>query len=165
MKMKGAKQVHYDAGPNMTPLVDVVMVILIFLMLAGKFGGEEHYLASSVPIRQKGVPVPNEPVPNDVELKINVDAAGGGDRFIARVEGDEATYTDTAALTKTLDDKLAQLVAVGKKPDDVQILISPGKTVKYKFMIQVYAAALSAEATSGGQKYQYTKVAFEAAHG
>ena len=33
MKIQGAKKVHYDAGPNMTPLVDVVMVILIFLML------------------------------------------------------------------------------------------------------------------------------------
>jgi biopolymer transport protein ExbD len=37
MKLKGAKAVHYDSGPNMTPLVDVVMVILIFLMLAGSF--------------------------------------------------------------------------------------------------------------------------------
>ena len=27
MRIKGAKAVHYDSGPNMTPLVDVVMVI------------------------------------------------------------------------------------------------------------------------------------------
>ena len=26
MKIKGAKQVHYDSGPNMTPLVDVVIL-------------------------------------------------------------------------------------------------------------------------------------------
>ena len=31
MKVSGAKQVHYDSGPNMTPLVDVVMVILMIL--------------------------------------------------------------------------------------------------------------------------------------
>ena len=49
MKMKGAKQVHYESGPNMIPLVDVVMVILIFLMLAGTFGGDHP-----VPPQQAG---------------------------------------------------------------------------------------------------------------
>ena len=54
MKIKGAKKVHYDSGPNMTPLVDVVMVILIFLMLAGSFAGAEHYLVSNVPFSKQG---------------------------------------------------------------------------------------------------------------
>jgi biopolymer transport protein ExbD len=163
MKMKGAKQVHYDAGPNMTPLVDVVMVILIFLMLAGKFGGEEQYLASNVPIKQKGTPVPNQTVPNDVELKINVDPAGS-DRFVARMEGDDNTYSEIKPLTDALSAKLAQFLAIGKKPDDIQVLISPSSTLQYNYMVQVYAAALSAETDSGGKKEGYTKVAFEAAH-
>ena len=50
MKMKAAKKVSYDSGPNMTPLVDVVMVILIFLMMVGNFGALEHYLLSNVPL-------------------------------------------------------------------------------------------------------------------
>ena len=54
MKIKGAKAVHYDSGPNMTPLVDVVMVILIFLMLTGSFGAAAHFLPSSMPIKDKG---------------------------------------------------------------------------------------------------------------
>ena len=54
MKIKGAKAVHYDSGPNMTPLVDVVMVILIFLMLTGSFGAAAHFLPSSMPISMKG---------------------------------------------------------------------------------------------------------------
>jgi biopolymer transport protein ExbD len=162
MKMKGAKKVHYDSGPNMTPLVDVVMVILIFLMLAGKFGSEEHYLASNVPIRQKGTPVANQVLPDTQDLKITVDAAG--DRFVARLEGSDSAYTEIKPLTDALSDKLAALVAAGKKPDDIQVLISPGSTVKYNYMIQVYAAALSANVMSGGQKLGFTKVAFEAAH-
>jgi biopolymer transport protein ExbD len=32
MKLNSSKKGHYESGPNMTPLVDVVMVILIFLM-------------------------------------------------------------------------------------------------------------------------------------
>src|SRR2546423_14060754 len=54
MKIQGARRVHYDSGPNMTPLVDVVMVILIFLMLAGSFAGAEHYLVSNLPFSPKG---------------------------------------------------------------------------------------------------------------
>src|SRR5580693_178767 len=50
MKISGAKKVHYDSGPNMTPLVDVVMVILIFLMLTGSFGGASHFLKASMPV-------------------------------------------------------------------------------------------------------------------
>ena len=46
-----------NSGPNMTPLVDVVMVILIFLMLAGSFGATEHYIVSSMPVGPKGYPV------------------------------------------------------------------------------------------------------------
>ena len=53
MKLQGAKQVHYDSGPNMTPLVDVVMVILIFLMLAGSFGA---YLSPASAVRIGLVP-------------------------------------------------------------------------------------------------------------
>src|SRR5580693_695554 len=58
MKISGAKKVHYDSGPNMTPLVDIVMVILIFLMLAGSFNQMEHYLMSDVPLQAKGVGAP-----------------------------------------------------------------------------------------------------------
>src|SRR6187431_149579 len=77
MKVEGAKQVHYDSGPNMTPLVDVVMVILIFLMLAGSFGTTEHFLASKTPIHAKGGG--GEPDPNFVPptmLDVQVDEAG-----------------------------------------------------------------------------------------
>ena len=49
MKMKSAQKIHYDAGPNMTPLVDIVMVILIFLMLTGTFTAGMHYLQSNIP--------------------------------------------------------------------------------------------------------------------
>ena len=55
MKLNTGKKVHYDSGPNMTPLVDVVMVILIFLMLAGTFGANEHFLTSNLPLSERGV--------------------------------------------------------------------------------------------------------------
>ena len=98
MKIRGAKQVHYDSGPNMTPLVDIVMVILIFLMLAGSFIGTEHYLVSNVPFSKKGVGNAEAPaggIPEDEPVVINVEQNATRDGFIARA--DKLTATDARA--------------------------------------------------------------------
>src|SRR6059058_4012299 len=79
MKIQGAKKIHYDSGPNMTPLVDIVMVILIFLMLTGSFVGSEHFLVSNLPITpsQAGdAPPPPGFIP-DEPITIQVDIRGG----------------------------------------------------------------------------------------
>src|SRR5438046_1003383 len=84
MRLTVSKKVHYESGPNMTPLVDVVMVILIFLMMAGSFGGAEHFLTSNIPLKQKGVgnaPIPAGFIP-DEPLEIRVDSRGDG--FVAQ---------------------------------------------------------------------------------
>ena len=85
MKMKGAKQVHYDSGPNMTPLVDVVMVILIFLMLAGSFGGDSNFMVSKQAIKKsggQGRPLKPGEVP-DTPIEVRVDNSRDGLGFIA----------------------------------------------------------------------------------
>jgi biopolymer transport protein ExbD len=154
MKLKGAKKVHYDSGPNMTPLVDVVMVILIFLMLAGSFAGAEHYLVSNVPFTDKGAGGEAPPpgfVP-DTPVEIRVDSPVP-DRFVARVES--VTVDDAAKLKVVLDRLRSSLEAAGTKRDKVQIVIAPGRNVKYKFLVEVYQAALQAE---------FEKVGFSPAH-
>jgi len=154
MRIKGAKAVHYDAGPNMTPLVDVVMVILIFLMLAGSFSGAEHYLVSNVPYTPKGAggePPPPGFVP-DQPVEIRVDNPVSG-RFVARVES--VTVDDAARLRAVLERLRGRLADAGTKPDKVQIVISPGRNVQYKFLVEVYQSALQ----SG-----FEKVGFSPAH-
>ena len=88
MKLGTSKKIHYDSGPNMTPMVDVVMVILVFLMLAGSFAGAEHYLVSNLPYTKSGggnaAPPPGG-FPNDVPLEIRVDTNATRDGFVARV--------------------------------------------------------------------------------
>jgi len=154
MKIKGAKAVHYDSGPNMTPLVDVVMVILIFLMLAGSFGGVEHYLVSPTPVTKTGGGANKSLVPDDVQYTITVDSPQGfGDRFVAHA-GDLAT-SDMAKLTDALTRKRKEFNAAGTSTEKVLVFIDPGRTVKYKFLIDVYQAALQAE---------FTKVSFRPAH-
>ncbi len=77
MKMKAAQKVHYEAGPNMTPLVDVVMVILIFLMLTGSFAVGQRFLQSNLPLTSTGAgAVKLDNVPKDEPMEIRVRSQG-----------------------------------------------------------------------------------------
>lgn len=153
MKLKGAKAVHYESGPNMTPLVDVVMVILIFLMLAGSFGGAEHFLVSNMPISLKGVesqtsvPVVDEPV------EIRVDNSGSPDRFIARAGRVQAN--DAATLHAALVRLRQDLNGAGKNTPDIQVKIAPGRNVRFEHIIAVQEAAMRAE---------FQKIGFSTSH-
>lgn len=146
MKIKGAKQVHYDSGPNMTPLVDVVMVILIFLMLAGSFAGTDWYLVSNLPLRQGGggaVQPPPGGFPEDEPLEIRVDQNAARDGFVARVG--QIQTSDPKVLTAGLTKMREQFASAGKGPDKVQVILSPGRSVKYEHLVQVYQAAMDAQ--------------------
>ena len=152
MRLRGSRAIHYDSGPNMTPLVDVVMVILIFLMLAGSFGGAEHFLVSTTPVTKTGTGQNKSLVPDEVQLDITVDSPAP-DRFIARV-GDLAT-SDLNALTSALNRKRRAFNAAGTATDKVQVIIAPGRNVWYQYLVAVYQASLQA---------QFTKVSFQQAH-
>lgn len=146
MRLNAAKQVHYDSGPNMTPLVDVVMVILIFLMLTGTFAANEWYLISNVPLRKTGggqVTPPPGGFPDDQLLEIRVDQNATHDGFIARAG--KVQTGDPAILATALKGLQQSYEKANKGPDKVQVIISPGKSVKYEQIVQVYQAALDAK--------------------
>ena len=155
MKMRGAKQVHYDSGPNMTPLVDVVMVILIFLMLAGSFGGTTSFLVSKQSIKQKGgggdyKRDPNKPVETPIEIRVD----NGRDGFVAQGTGIAAT-SSPEKLVEALKQKRDGFNRAGTPTDQLQIVLYPGRQVKYRYLVQIYQAALQA---------QYGKIAFATSH-
>jgi biopolymer transport protein ExbD len=156
MKMKGAKQVHYDSGPNMTPLVDVVMVILIFLMLAGSFGGDSSFLLTK-PAKNKsgGGKAPLKPgeVP-DTPIEIRVDNSRDGLGFIATGTGLPPT-TSSEKVYSWFVQKHGELLAAGNRNDKLLVTISPSRLVKYHYLIDVYQAALQAK---------FEKVAFTTSH-
>src|SRR5215208_2106354 len=106
MKLKGAKQVHYDSGPNMTPLVDVVMVILIFLMMAGSFTQGGWFLQSTVPIKKSGgakVELPPGVLPDETQLELRIDNSPDGFKVLM---GDIRIVGDRELLKGRLADKL-----------------------------------------------------------
>jgi biopolymer transport protein ExbD len=155
MKIQGAKKVHYDSGPNMTPLVDVVMVILIFLMLAGSFVSAEHFLVSNLPVVQSGAGgeqlppgfIPDEPI----DIRVDNNPTTG----VMVATAGKIQTSDPVALTEKLHAMRVQLNATGKSDDKLQVKIGPAKNVKYKDLVAVYEAALNAG---------YKKVAFATSH-
>jgi biopolymer transport protein ExbD len=150
MKLQVGRKVHYDSGPNMTPLVDVVMVLLIFLMLAGKFTGQETYLVSNLPLRQTGAGAATPPpggFPQDEPLEVEV-TSPVPDRFTARVGRFRAE--NAAEVRQALTQLREQLLAGGKRAEDLQVVIAPDRAVKYKFLIDVYTAAQLAGFTRVG---------------
>lgn len=146
MKIQGAKKIHYDSGPNMTPLVDVVMVILIFLMLTGTFAVQEHYLTSNLPMRKSGAGAVAPPVggfPEVELLEIRIDQNATHDGFVARVG--QIQTGDSHILAAGLKKLCDQYTKVDPDLDKVQVIISPGRAVKYDQIVEVYQAALDAK--------------------
>jgi biopolymer transport protein ExbD len=147
MKLSTNQRVHYDSGPNMTPLVDVVMVILIFLMLAGSFVGAEHYLQSKQVVMSSTKEIgtlsalQNEPI--EVALM-----SPSEDRYTARIGG--VILTDRASLAgrlKSLHEQLRETAVAG---EELKLVIRPDTGVKYRFLIEAYEAAVEAKFESVG---------------
>ena len=159
MKLKVGQKVHYDAGPNMTPLVDIVMVILIFLMLTGTFAVGEHFLQSNVPIREKGLESATAvEVPKDLDepLEIRVDSfTRGGQEMWAASAGGLLIQNSHDNLTKQLKVMRERMNAANTPTDKIQVVINPSRITKYKHLVTVYEAAMQAE---------FKKIAFSTAH-
>jgi len=152
MKSNRAKQVHFESGPNMTPLVDVVMVILIFLMLAGSFGGASNFLVSKQPVKGGNGyhrPLEKGQVP-DTPIEVRVDYSRDGLGFIASGPG-LAPTTSADEIRTWLTWQRLRFNAVGTKAENLLVRISPGGSVNYQSLLNVYQAALQAD---------YEKVAF-----
>lgn len=154
MKIKGSKAVHYDSGPNMTPLVDVVLVILIFLMLVGQFGGAEHYLMSNLPYTEKGLggAKPPEGFVPDEPLDIRIDSPTP-DKWVANAG--KISTSDRKQLAGALVRMRDEYATAQKTVDQIQVIISPGKDVKYDYLMAVYDAAMEAK---------FTKISFAKSH-
>lgn len=156
MKISGAKKIHYDSGPNMTPLVDVVMVILIFLMLAGSFGGASHFLISKQGIKASGGhgrPLKPGEIP-DVNLEIRVDNSSDGTGFVAQGTGFQPTGS-AANLQSELEARRQAMINAGTAAGQIQVVLFPGRSVKYSSLVAIYQAAMRAH---------FEKIAFATSH-
>lgn len=127
-------------GPNMTPMVDVVMVILIFFMASATFAGAEWFLKAGIP-REGGADSGRRPEGSDplalppARFEISLSVEGG--RTIVRGQGvGESDLSE-------LPGKLSQLAA-GVPPEEIVLIIRPDAAVPYADVIRAHDAAAKA---------------------
>jgi len=135
------KKMQVHVGPNMTPMVDVVMCILIFFMLGTSLAAPEVFLKSHTAAIDKaglGNLSGAQKLP-DVRMNIKLarqgnityvsafdeqlmpmDAVDGADQ-----SGNVAIFAKLAGRRKTIS-------------DDVQVLIVPDNNVPYQDVITIY---------------------------
>ncbi len=116
MRYRPLTKMSANVGPNMTPMVDVVMCILIFFMLGSSLT-PELFLQSNTAIDKTG-------------LATLVSAFGAKPMKMNKV--DDLDQSDNQQLSAYFQQKKKSL------SDDVQVIIVPEKRVPYQDVITVY---------------------------
>ncbi len=139
------KQMHTHVGPNMTPMVDIVMCILIFFMLGMSLATPELFLKSNA------AAVDKEGLGNDpgaqklpaVRMSIKLARTMVNGREVTAVTAFNETplpMNDIHDVDQRLNQAIFERLAARRKSisDDVQVLIVPEKDVPYQDVITIY---------------------------
>ncbi len=123
-------------GPNMTPMVDVVMVILVFFMASAAFLGPEWFLKSLVPRPAKPGAGEAQPLKTDPFALPPV-------QKVIELEFDPSGRTLATGLGKERLDIAAMIAAVaafaeGTAKDQLEIIIKPAAQVPYRDVIRLH---------------------------
>ncbi|MEI8194414.1 MAG: biopolymer transporter ExbD [Phycisphaerae bacterium] len=142
-------------GPNMTPMVDIVMCILIFFMLGSSFAIQEWYLNHVPAVLFSGGSPKLDKLPA-LQTRIVLRRVGASTKvsaFGSTLEGIDS-LSPTAGGRAQVDDIRDLLVSKRAQLNrDVQIIVAPERNVPYQDVITIYSLCLKA---------QYEKVTFAA---
>ena len=134
-----------DAAPNLTPVVNIAMVVLVVFMLTASFIEPQAYMRSDVALLEQGGTSQFDAdwtPPTPLTVTVNADPATPG-TFSARV-GDQQTG-DLEALVGLMRAKFDAFESGGIEPNaeegGVQVEISPARAVIWQHLITVYEAA------------------------
>ena len=123
-------------GPNMTPMVDVVMVILIFFMASAAFLGAEWFLKAAIPFnagRGRDAAKPNDPLalpPMRFDVVMDLDESG-------------ATVVSFLDLSRVPFNRFLDRIGALPKDDQtrqLEIVIKPTARVPYRDVVHAHSA-------------------------
>ncbi len=134
------RSLHF--GPNMTPMVDVVMVILVFFMASAAFVGPEWFLRALVPIAQPA-PKPegageDQPRPAAVVIRheLSLRVEGGATLVSGPGLADATLAAAEASLAELVKDIPREQLA-----DRLELLLRPAPEVPYQDVVRLHEAA------------------------
>lgn len=133
-----------DFGPNMTPMVDVVMVILIFFMAGSAILGPEWFLGARVDEERPAAqgespapPPPDDPFALDVpptRVRVELRRGAGGATVVNGLNLTDASL-------EALDARVDELRAAGVTPT-LEIVVQPTPDTPYQDVIRAYEACV-----------------------
>lgn len=128
-------------SPNLTPMVNIAMVVLVVFMLTVSFIEPQRFMQSSVALLEQGgqsnFPEDWTP-PTPLPILVNMDPAVSS-VFVASIGGQQTQSRDE--LIAILQAKRDGFDQAGIAADEVQVEISPQSAVVWQHLITVYEAA------------------------
>lgn len=121
-------EMHY--GPNMTPMVDVVMVILIFFMASAAMLGPEWFVRTNLP-RAAAV---STPVSDTPPLRLTLAMTREEGTTLFHVNGQEQAV-ELAQVIEALDSAVRT-----RSPDEIVVIVDPAPSVPYEDVVALHAA-------------------------
>ena len=128
MKLRFQQREKRRLGVSMTPLIDVVFLLMIFFLLTINFEEPERVLANRLP--QVGAQSSDDPTQDWETVELRIAMVRGSDAVRLHLE---------ERVLESYDELLGFLVLL---PDDVQIVIDAGNDVPYRHVIGVYNTCL-----------------------
>lgn len=130
-------------GPNMTPMVDVVMVILVFFMASAAFVGDDWFLRAGVvespkPGQAAAAPAKPQAPPDPLAQRIDVllDRGPAGETLVTAFELVKAPIDAFAARTRALPP--------GPATTRLEVVVRPVSGVVYQDVVRVHEACHAA---------------------
>lgn len=123
-------------GPNMTPMVDIVMVILIFFMAGSAFIGPEWFLEVGMAKGEQATTVEaDDPTPRSLELPkprmvVRLHVAPDGATVVTGLGLESAPIAD-------LIGRLREYGAAGAA-EGMRLVVEPDRAAPYQDVIRVY---------------------------
>jgi len=135
-------EMHF--GPNMTPMVDVVMVILIFYMASTSFVGSEWFLRTAIPKESAAMPQQQDR-PRETEDPYSLPPAQF-ELTLRRGEDGRTVASGPAFGAVSLAELPARLAELsrGTRAEDLALVIRADGSVSYGDVIRAHDAATSA---------------------
>ncbi|MEK6702381.1 MAG: biopolymer transporter ExbD [Planctomycetota bacterium] len=127
-------------GPNMTPMVDVVMVILIFFMASAALMGPEWLLRTALPSRKAAASAALQDI---VPVLATLDSNPDGSILVRLTIG---TGDQRKTQEFPIEEIESTLVALARThgADKLAISLSPGASVSYEAVVRVHEACARA---------------------
>jgi len=144
---RGALAVHeLHFGPNMTPMVDVVMVILIFFMASTALLGPEWFIRAHLPRDQAGAGTGERFELPEVRMEVRLGADDAGETRVWGFGLDGGTVDELDAAVRA---SAPDLLAGGASAEPIVVIV-PEAGVAYQDVVRAHDACSSAGFTRVG---------------